>query len=177
MMLETINLLYNDLDFAEDKVQVRYIKQIEKLFRCSIEYRRWVYLQNSSRTLTCPFTKISNEMDSSLLELHHHPITLYGIIEIVILNLIENDFDLNYISSYKIQNHIQDQHLLDLVPFVPLTKTYHDQYHKLEDNFLLEDNNRIEIKPEWVINLEKLELFQTYLVSPETKLFRGVNIK
>ena len=161
--LSNLGIFYNELDFAEEKDQKKYIKQLERTFRTSIEYRRWVYVQGTNRILMCPFTKITNEIEPSLIELHHHPYTLYNIIEMILFNLLDHNFNLNIISSFKIVEYIQNQHLLDLVPFVPLTKTYHEQYHKLESDLEIDGNTKIEIKQEWVINKDKIELFQKYL--------------
>ena len=42
--LNNLGIFYNELDFAEEKDQKKYIKQLERTFRTSIEYRRWVYI-------------------------------------------------------------------------------------------------------------------------------------
>lgn len=102
-------------------------------------------------------------MDNSLIELHHHPFTLYDLIESLLNNIINQTYNLNTISSFIIQKHIQEQHLLDLVPFVPLTKTYHEQYHKLDNDFLIDESHKIQLKKEWIYNIEKLELLDKFL--------------
>lgn len=157
-----VDILYNEYDFYEEKNIIKYTKSIEKLFRSSIEYRRWVYIQNQYRVLKCPFTGITNELENGLLELHHHPITLYDICNIIIDSMLNKEINLNNVSSFQICKKVQDQHMLDLVSYVPLTKTYHDQYHITEkDSFSGE--LQIELKEEWIINYEKLGLLREFI--------------
>jgi len=97
-----VDILYNEYDFYEEKNIIKYTKSIEKLFRSSIEYRRWVYIQNQYRVLKCPFTGITNELENGLLELHHHPITLYDICNIIIDSMLNKEINLNNVSSFQI---------------------------------------------------------------------------
>jgi hypothetical protein len=73
-------MIYNSLDFEEKnylKNRTKIINKIEVTFRTSFEYKKWLDRQFELFNLTCPFTGIDGYSSRRLLELHHHPFTLY----------------------------------------------------------------------------------------------------
>lgn len=162
--IEYRRIQYNDIDFGNIKKQAIFIRYIEKIIRYSYEYRLWVkvHLKDS----VCIITKLSKE-DNQDIELHHHPFTLFEIVEKV-LGLVENGildknidqqvfnselYKKNYISTFEIQWKVIELHLLNLVPFVPMVSTYHKLYHK--DHF--------DIKTEDIYNNQLIPYFEQFL--------------
>lgn len=148
------------------------------MFRHSPEYKRWVHLQYETKEIICPFTNIDGRLQDDLIELHHHPFTLYEIIEFVLDSTVERygetykgEHILNCVSTFDVQRVVQDLHLLDLVPFVPLSKTYHKQYHKFNQEFngLVDE---IVIKEEWVINREKIPKMFEFIKKQNVIVFK-----
>lgn len=162
-------VLYNDFDLNEEKPFSRYIKKLEQLFRLSYQYKFWVKMQYQKKQLICPFSGINGEVQYNLLELHHHPFTLYDICilqqEKAMRIYEENgNYDpryhiLNQIPEFDVTRIVQDQHLIDLVPYIPLAETYHKWYHQTQQG---DQWDQVEIKDEWIINFDKLELLDQF---------------
>lgn len=170
-------MIYNNLNFTDKfyiKSRQKLIKKIEQTFRMSYEYKQWVSRQFNLYNLQCPFTGVDGYTSRKLLELHHHPFTLYEICEMQLdkfeneIGVIDEDidiefissssieyFDLNRISTFEVQKFVQEAHLLGLVQYVPLTKTFHEQVHEIKDNYFQLDNDKYKIQDEWVYNLDK----------------------
>lgn len=66
---------------------------------------------------------------------------------------------LNQVPEFDVVRIVQDQHLIDLVPYIPLAETYHKWYHQTQQG---DQWNQIEIKDEWIINFDKLELLDQF---------------
>ena len=111
--------------FDDDKSYHRFIKNVEKLVRTSLEYREWIkYIIDVLGYTNCEMT---DERSSEVtVEIHHHPITLYTIVKGVIVNYInkEKEFCTYDIASETIQLHFQNR-----VGFIPIVKTLHEKYH------------------------------------------------
>ncbi len=162
-------MLYNDFDLNEEKVFSRYIKKIEQLFRQSYSYKFWVKMQYAKRTLICPFSGINGDVQYNLLELHHHPFTLYDLCikqqeKVIRIYETNKKYDeryhvLNQVPEFDVIRVIQDQHLIDLVPYIPLAETYHKWYHQTQQG---DQWDQIEIKNEWIINLDKITLLNQF---------------
>lgn len=132
---------HNIYDFENDKKYSKYIQNIEKIIRTSIEYKLWI-LKNID-TQVCIITGLTKE-DTKEIEFHHHPYTLFRIVDGVLDRLRnkhqkeiepliqENDeqFSLNYIPTFYVQWEVIELHLLDLIPYVPMLKSYHKMYHE-----------------------------------------------
>jgi hypothetical protein len=77
-------MVYNTINFSDKyylKSRQKFIKKVEQTFRMSYEYRTWVSRQFELYQLSCPFTGVDGYTSRKLLELHHHPLTLYDICE------------------------------------------------------------------------------------------------
>ncbi len=154
-----------------DKQYTMYVKQCEQVFRRSKEYDQWVYYQHDRHVLECPFTHIRNDIpeNKKLIELHHHPYTLYELTDLIIQSILiyikssyrdmanYDDLEiLSFVPTIAIGYILQDIHLQDLVSYVPLTQTFHKLYH----NVKRESNNinipdLFELDNKYVINLDK----------------------
>lgn len=162
-------VLYNDFDLDEEKSFSRYVKKLEQLFRMSYSYKYWVKIQYQKKELICPFSGINGDVQYNLLELHHHPFTLFDICSMQqnkVIRVYEQteNYDgryhiLNQVSEFDVVKIVQDQHLIDLIPYIPLAETYHKWYHQTQSG---DQWDQIEIKEEWIVNLDKIELLNQY---------------
>lgn len=168
--IKVIELLIPDIKF--DKQYTQYTKACEDIFRKSKEYKQWILYQHSYHILECPFTHITNDIEANkkLIELHHHPYTLYEITDLAIqsiLNYIRNinsqmkkmdDIEiLSFIPTISIGYILCDLHLKDLVPYVPLTQTFHKLYHNVKkesENINIPD--LFELDTQYIINYDKI---------------------
>ena len=110
-------------DPGEDKTRVRFIRQIEKTIRGSYEYKKWLQFIKGTlgSDLQCYHT--GNIPDVCSIEMHHHPYTLYNLVDIMLRNS-DNDF-----SSLTIANRVMKLHFMNLVGFIPLCVSSHEMYH------------------------------------------------
>ncbi len=109
-------------EFLTDKDETRFIKHVERLIRTSPEYKRWIHFVHGAlgTNYICYLTGVSsNECN---IELHHHPISLYQYVQII-LNNAES------FTSYSIAEKVMSLHFENKVGFIPLSKTSHELYH------------------------------------------------
>ena len=167
-MSELINqskIIYNEIDSTSEKQYKAFIKNIEKLIRSSQEYKYWVYKQRSSKKLICPITKISGDLLKNQLELHHHPYTLFELVEAALEKLqadymFNPKYDkrfyvINQISSFDVAKYVIELHLIDIIPYVPILSSYHRLYHSGDLDYTF--------KPEDIINFEKIDILKQEL--------------
>ena len=102
-------MLYNEYDFDRETGRKKYIKKIVSLFRNSPEYKLWVSYQHRTKKLVCPFTGLDGNIEKDVIELHHHPFTLYEIVEFLLDSIVEKygeiqkgEHVLNCISSFDV---------------------------------------------------------------------------
>ena len=130
-LIEQPTLTY---DISDDKSLTKYIKKVERIVRGSIEYRRYIrYLRNEVDLNRCAF--FSN-IDMAIakrvqLEFHHHPFTLYDVVDIMIRReVLKNKADvLRFCNPLKIADSVMKLHFMNMVGLVPLTTTAHQLTH------------------------------------------------
>lgn len=108
-----------------------YIKDIEKIWRTSPQYKRYIASIYDKK----PFLNTIGLEDTNLkperkvrIELHHC-ITLYGLIVLAASYLSDNTPNDKYFDIWDILKEIEYLHFQDLIPTCLLTKTEHDLYH------------------------------------------------
>lgn len=117
------------IEISTDKEKVRFIKEVERLVRKSIEYKDYVaFLKEYINMENCSFfTNIKAERTNKIkLEIHHEPFTLYDITNIVVTKAIANKEELNY---FKIAEEVMKLHYQDKVGLIPLSLTVHKLVH------------------------------------------------
>lgn len=131
--------LYMDI-FDDEKSQTDYIKQIVKIIRSSIEYRKYIKILKSEFDLTkCAFFKnidISEDCKVSF-EMHHYPFTIFDIVSIVLQDRIKDQSEdptdqkkfNRILNPYSIAKEVLRLHYEGKVGLVPLTITPHELYH------------------------------------------------
>lgn len=136
------------LDYDEDSFE-KLMKNVEKIFRNSKYYNLWVSLQRE-KDLRCIVSGVSYE-DGGDLELHHYPYTLFSITRRIQIDLINKE---PTTSLFVIQHYLQYIHVIDVVPYVPMLKSYHKLWHE----------NPWEIEHEKVINNELIPIWNTFMM-------------
>ena len=119
--------------FMTDRVvtaeeMVRFIKKIEALVRGSREYKAWVgHLRQDVGLTRCSFLSgLDYSTDEVGLEMHHCPLTLYEIVEIVQNHRFARG---HAVTSLSVADEVMRVHLDGHVGVVPLSKTVHKLVH------------------------------------------------
>lgn len=146
-MISNIILPQIRLDYEEDNFE-KLVKNIEKIFRVSKYYNIWVQLQRD-KNLKCIISGVTYD-DGGDIELHHYPYTLFSIVRRVQIDLINKD---QSVSLYVIQHYVQYLHVLDVVPYVPLLKSYHKLWHE----------NPWEINTDQIVNNEFIPIWNEFM--------------
>lgn len=112
----------------DDDTYIKAIKDIEKIVRSSIEYKRYIqYLkQELGRTSCAVFKKIDvADAKGVSLEFHHYPLTLFDIVQ-TIVNRYRYD---KHVDCFAISNEVMMLHYNNEVQLIPLAKTIHELAH------------------------------------------------
>ena len=116
-------------DISKGKDKVRFIQNIEKLIRSSMEYKDYInFLKQNMDMNRCEVLrglKITNGKKYRI-ELHHDPFTLFDLVETVVNKFDALDMELN---PFKIADEIMELHYDGYVGLVPVSKTMHDLVH------------------------------------------------
>ena len=116
-------------DLNDEKDFEKYIKDIEKCVRGSIEYRRFIeYLRTYMDMDKCSFiANAKKDHDNNIkIEIHHYPFTLYDICRIVYNKRMYNNESLEWTMVSK---EVMQLHYELLVGLIPLSKTVHKLAH------------------------------------------------
>jgi len=158
-------------EFETEKEYKRFINAVKRMIRSSPEYKRWLcFLRDNLNLTVSPFTLETLEETDSI-EIHHHPITLEELVEIVVHNKLEKG---KSFTSFDIAREVLELHYKMQVGVIPLTETEHSKYH--EGNLLIP----IEfVAGNWQAILEKYripdEIYRKILSRSEIKLKDVVN--
>ena len=119
--------------FTTDRIvtaeeMVRFIKKIEALVRGSREYKVWVgHLRNDVGLNRCSFlSNLDFSTDEIGLEMHHCPLTLYEIVEIVLNHRFARG---QAVTSLSVADEVMRAHFEDHVGVVPLSRSVHKLVH------------------------------------------------
>lgn len=116
-------------DLDDEKDFQKYIKDVERAVRGSIEYRRFIaYLRDYMGMDRCAFFEnTTRDRDSSIkIELHHYPFTLYDICKIVYNKRL---FHKESLEREMIAKEVMQLHYQLLVGLIPVSKTIHELAH------------------------------------------------
>lgn len=111
--------------FDEDDVKGRrkFIqREIEPLVRKSLEYKHWINFIKSTISIDFQCYHTGAMSETCTIHIHHHPYTLYDIVDIILSN------SKNY-TSFDLAETVMKMHFMNLVGFVPLCETSHELYH------------------------------------------------
>ena len=158
-------------EFESEKDYKRFVSAVKRMVRSSLEYKRWLnFLRDNLNLTVSPFTLETLEETNSI-EIHHHPITLEELIEIVVFNKLEEG---KSFSTFDIAREVLELHYKMQVGVIPLTETEHAKYH--EGNLLIP----IEfVSGNWQAILDKYkipdDIYRRILSRSEIKLKDVVN--
>jgi len=111
--------------FSSEKDLDHFIKNVEKLVRCSLEYRLWVsYVTESLGHNKCALTH--EKLSECGLAVHHHPIPLYFIVKMVVnmFMSLEQKF-----CSYDIATKVMELHFQNKIGYQILLQSIHEKFH------------------------------------------------
>ena len=120
--------------FFDEKEEVKFIKKVESQIRSSPEYRDFIsYLKNELSFNYCSFF---NKLDSDdvTIEIHHHPFTLFDLVEAEIMRHVDNKLSFN---TFSISFYVMRAHYANVVGLVPLSKTMHELAHSSTGNIVI----------------------------------------
>lgn len=183
-LLETNNDIYLTLrrsQFTDDKEYKKFVKNVERLVRSSLEYKEWVQFVKFSLGFDYCLFSLETDEETDDIEIHHHPFTLYDIVDLVTAKFIANN---KAFTTFEIALETMQLHYQLKVGFVPLSGTLHKKYHKgnlpiprefilgdymyLYNNYPLTDELRRKVDAALKVSLENL---------PENlKIYRGIQV-
>lgn len=120
---------YKDYDLFDEKDFRKYITDVERMVRNSMEYRSMVkYLRENMDMNKCSFYENVNNIDTYKIKihLHHHPFTLYDLALIVYRKRLAFGEDIDVEDVAKEVMHL---HYNMLVGLIPLAETPHQLVH------------------------------------------------
>ncbi len=116
LRIKTFN---NEKDFRS------FIKNVEKLIRASNEYKLWTkYITEYLGETECAFT--NEKITECPLAIHHHPITLYVIVEAVVTEIMAKGLEF---STFDVATKVIELHFQNKVGYVVLLSDLHSKYH------------------------------------------------
>lgn len=119
---------YN-VDLSTIKSRTKFIKQVEKYIRSSLEYRDYIqYLKDNIDMDRCAFFQkvTSNGSKKVRIEVHHEPFTLFDYVEIVLDKFEKEGVPIN---NLMIADEVMDLHYRNMVGLIPLSTTIHKAVH------------------------------------------------
>lgn len=108
---------------------ISFVKNVEKLFRQSNEYKKYIaYLKGTVGLTRCQIHgNIEEDEKENLLEMHHGPcLTLFDIVCIIVDDQLKRE---KKISTFQICDLVSQEHFNNNVQVVMLSKTDHELVH------------------------------------------------
>jgi hypothetical protein len=161
---------YFSLNLEDDEKQkTKFIKDIERIVRSSLEYRNYIkFLKTEALINYCSvLNKLPDDIVNSIsIEMHHYPFTLYDITEAILDRHLQCGLNFSRIS---IANEIMDLHYNNQIGLVPLTETAHELAH----------SNTIELSSKLIFgDYERfISLYQSFLDQNKIQFVRSLQEK
>jgi len=121
--------LFLELGFdplADPKEEKRFIKATETLVRRSPEYRWWLEFVKGTLGLDWDLFTGETHEETKAVELHHHPLTLFDVVQAVLYKHAEEK---GQTTSFDVAKEVIELHYKMRVGFVPLLKNLHAKFH------------------------------------------------
>ena len=162
--------LWYNYDLANMKDQTKCIRQLEKICRSSFEYDEWQRNCKLVDNQECPVCGENYYDKNNKIESHHHPKTLYVVVEEIIVAHMEKNTIMEK-TGIQIVQEIMDKHLLNQVQYINLCQHCHRKYHdghpdvinKMDDIFNARSKQD---EKEYNEEFEKLEKLENEIQSP-----------
>lgn len=120
------------VNIETDKDRKKYVFQIEKIVRSSLEYKDYInFLKENLDLNKCIFfqnvtSDKTNRRSKVSIELHHEPFTLFDYVNTVVTKYQTEGLPLN---ALNIADEVLELHYANKVGLVPLSKTMHEVIH------------------------------------------------
>ncbi len=118
-----------DYDTDDDKDFIKFINDVEKDVRTSLEYREFVnYLRDYMDMNKCSFLENVSNKDSFKIKIHihHHPLTLY---EIAFIIFRKRQYYGESLELEEVSKEVMYVHYFLMVGLIPLSETVHELVH------------------------------------------------
>jgi len=124
------DVYWYDYDLSFEKMYRMCIRHLEKTIRSSMEYDLWARWckQNDPNSMVCPICGDNYYEKNSKCETHHHPKTLYVIVDDIVSLMIDNNA-LEKTTAYDIVKQVLDLHMENGVSYINLCVHCHNKYH------------------------------------------------
>ena len=123
-----MDALWYNYDLSDAREIIKCIKHIQKVCRDSLEYDEWQRHCKYKDAQDCPICEDNYYEVNAKCESHHHPKTLYDIVEEVLEDHLEKN-DLDDFTGYDICTEVMDLHMLKKVSYINLCQHCHKKYH------------------------------------------------
>lgn len=111
--------------FENKNDEIKFIKNCEKLVRCSTEYKLWKsYIVNVLKDNFCHVTLETNDQVS--IEIHHHIPSLFSIVRTIVNKYLHNEIQF---CSFDICLDIIELHFKNKIGYIPLINSMHEKFH------------------------------------------------
>ena len=117
-------------DLTFDKAYKKCINAIERIIRASLEYDLWAKdcKQNDPNAIRCPICHDNYYEKNSKCDTHHHPRTLYCIVDDVITDMIDNNA-MKTTTCNDVVKTVLEMHLRREVSYINICTHCHKKYH------------------------------------------------
>lgn len=118
-----------DYDLFDEKDFNKYLQDIERVIRSSMEYREFInYLREYMDMNKCSFFENVSNINSYKIKIHihHHPLTLYDIV-VIVYN--KRSFFEESLEAEMVAKEAMYIHYFMMVGLIPLSETVHDLVH------------------------------------------------
>ena len=112
-------------NFESETEYKKFVKNIERLVRSSIEYKYWRnYIIDVLQIQTCMITQ--EKMDEVSINVHHHIPSLYTLICAIINKEIDQQKEF---CTFDIASHVIELHFMNKIGYVTLIDSIHEKFH------------------------------------------------
>lgn len=119
------NLPLRITTFEDESLYTKFIKNIEKSIRGSIEYKLWTdYIKDVLGVQTCFITH--ERMDQVKIDIHHHIPSLYTVVKGALNKRIQDNIEF---CSFDIATDVIELHYKNRIGYVSLLKSIHEKFH------------------------------------------------
>ncbi|MFW6242534.1 MAG: hypothetical protein ACOC2W_00075 [bacterium] len=111
--------------FDDESLYTKFIKNIEKSVRASIEYKLWTdYIKDVIGVQNCFIT--NERLDQVKIDIHHHIPSLYILVKAILNKKIQETTEF---CSFDIATEAIEVHFKNRVGYVALIKSMHEKFH------------------------------------------------
>lgn len=107
---------------------IKCVKHIERICRLTLEYDMWQMRCKYKDNQYCPICEENYYEKNLKIESHHHPKTLFDIVQEVIIENLESNL-IDEKSGIDLVQEVMDLHFFDKVSYINLCVHCHKKYH------------------------------------------------